>query len=209
MEEVPVGQDWDSLEYLFRAFPSSLRKRRRWRLACQMVDQSLTLKGHHGLPALIPGLVHARLATSLLAAGYRSKRDIGGRRFLCLGCHAGLEVRILRDFGATEVLGVEIRSDVVQASLSAGLTAPGDVVVQDFWEYLTNTGEETFDTVIALAPQRLPIGRLWASARNWLASKGHLTVVAQTADVFDVPKEALHGPAMEGTMRWYQVARLW
>lgn len=202
-----TGQKWDSLEYLFRAFPSSVRQRQRWRQACDAVDQALSVRGHYGVPALVPGLVHARLATALLAAGYRSKRDLQGRSFLCLGCHAGLEVRILRDFGASKALGVEMRADVVQASLDAGLISPGDVVVQDFWGYLTKAHEGATDTVMALAPQRLAIERLWDRVEHWLVPGGKMVIVAQEGDVLVVPEEARQGPAMEGTMRWYDLNR--
>ena len=198
---------WDSLEYLFRAFPSSLRERQQWRQASDAVDQALTTRGHYGLPALVPGLVHARLATALLAAGYRSKRDLLGRSFLCLGCHAGLEVRILRDFGASKVIGVEMRADVVEASINARLTDPGDVVVEDFWGYLSRTDGELFDTVMALAPQRLAVERLWERVKNWLVPGGPLVVVAQPGDITGKPQEVRQGPAMEGTMRWYQLKR--
>ncbi|NMP23667.1 class I SAM-dependent methyltransferase [Sulfobacillus harzensis] len=201
------GPDWVSLEYLFRAFPSSRVQRQAWRQACEAVDAALLARGHHGLPALIPGLVHARLATALLAAGYRSKRDLQERSFLCLGCHAGLEVRILRDFGASQALGIEIRPDVVAASLTAGLIAPGDVVVQDFWEYLKEMGHETFDTVIALAPQRLPMERLWALSQSRLVVGGLMVVVAQDTDVLSIPQATTIGPAMEGTMSWYRLQR--
>ncbi len=81
------------------------------------VYQSLLARGHSGLPALIPGLVHARLATALLVAGYQSKSQLSSHSFLCLGCHAGLEVRILRDFGASHAEDVEIRQAVVQEGI--------------------------------------------------------------------------------------------
>lgn len=201
------GADWVSLEYLFRAFPSTRRQRRAWLQACGAVDAVLSAQGHHGLPALIPGLVHARVATALLTAGYCSKRDLRGRRLLCLGCHAGLEVRIVRDFGALQVLGVEIRPGVVRASWTAGLVTRDEVLVQDFWDYLRAASGERYDTVMVLNPHELPLRPLWALAKSRLLPGGQMVVVAQEIDVLSVPPCTVTGPAMEETMRWYRLER--
>lgn len=90
LHERAAQEDWVSLEVLFRLFPSSRMQRQTWRQVCEAVHAELLARGHRGLPALIPGLVHARVATVLLAAGYHSKRDLQARKILCLGCHAGL-----------------------------------------------------------------------------------------------------------------------
>lgn len=89
-----------SLERLFRSFSSCVGQRHTWRQGSDDCYRNLLARGHEGRPALVPGLVHARLATALLAGRYRQKRQLQGRTFLCLGCHAGLEVRTLRDLGA-------------------------------------------------------------------------------------------------------------
>ncbi len=172
IHERAIQGDWVSLEVLFRVFPSSRMQRQAWRQACEAVDAALLARGHRGLPALIPGLVHARLATARLAAGYLSKRDLQARKFLCLGCHAGLEVRILRDFAAMRALGVEIRQDVVAESVTAGLVAREDIVAQDFWEYLRFGEHEMFDTVIVLAPQQLVLQQLWDLSQSRLLLGG-------------------------------------
>jgi hypothetical protein len=205
IHERAIQGDWVSLEVLFRVFPSSRMQRQAWRQACEAVDAALLARGHRGLPALIPGLVHARLATARLAAGYLSKRDLQARKFLCLGCHAGLEVRILRDFAAMRALGVEIRQDVVAESVTAGLVAREDIVAQDFWEYLRFGEHEMFDTVIVLAPQQLVLQQLWDLSQSRLLLGGQMVVVAQDTDILSVPHETAIGPAMEGTMSWYRL----
>ena len=58
-------------------------------------------------------------------------------------------------------LGVEIRQDVVTASMTAGLVGQQNIVAQDFWEYLRFGEHEMFDTVIVLAPQQLALQQLW------------------------------------------------
>lgn len=198
LHEWAIQGDWVILEFLFRLFPSSRMRRQTWRQACEAIDAAFLAIGHRGLPALIPGLVHARLATALLAVGYRSKRDLQARKFLCLGCHAGLEVRILRDFAAMRALGGEIRQDVVTACLTAGLVGPQDIVAQDFWEYLRLGEHEMFDTVIVLAPQLA-----LAAVVEFVAT----AVVAgrPATDILSVPHETAIGPAIEGTTSWYRL----
>ncbi|PSR21961.1 MAG: hypothetical protein C7B45_08710 [Sulfobacillus acidophilus] len=205
LHERAVQGDWVNLEVLYRIFPSSRMQRQAWRQACEAIDAALLARGHRGLPALIPGLVHARLATALLASGYRSKRDLQARKFLCLGCHAGLEVRMLRDFAAMRALGVEIRQDVVKASVTAGLVTQEDIVAQDFWEYLRFGEHEMFDTVMVLAPQQLILQQLWELSQSRLSPGGQMVVVAQDTDILSVPHETAIGPAMEGTMCWYRL----
>ncbi len=77
LHERAVQGDWVSPELLF---PSSRMQRQAWRRVCEAIDAALLERGLRGLPALIPGLVHARLATALLAAGYRSKQDLQARK---------------------------------------------------------------------------------------------------------------------------------
>lgn len=196
--------DWTSLECVYRAFPSKPEDRRSWRAASAAAYRSLLARGHLGLPALIPGLVHARLATALLAAGYRAKSQLADRSFLCLGCHAGLEVRILRDFGAGGVLGIEIRHDVVAEGVRSQLVEPDEVRIADWWEFLTADDErKTWDEILVLAPQQLSLEKLWDVARPHLVAGGHVVVVAQEGDLRDMPAEVDHGSALEDTMQWY------
>ena len=195
--------DWQSLERLYQAFPSTLNQRRTWRTAAQLIDKRLQARGHQGLPALIPGLVHARVATALLAAGYRTEAQLATSSFLCLGCHAGLEVRILRDFGARSVHGVEIRGEVVQEALRARLVDSSEVTTEDFWTYLAAEGHELFDNILVLAPEALSLQRLWRAVIPHLAADGRLAVVAQPADLRDFPLHIPQGAALEGTMQWY------
>ncbi len=198
--------DWASLERVYRAFPSKREERRLWRTASAAIYQNLLARGHMGLPALIPGLVHARLATALLAAGYRTKSQLADRAFLCLGSHAGLEVRILRDFGARCADGVEVRHDVVQEGVRAQLVKPDEVRVADWWEFLTSDARTTWDDILVLAPERLSLQKLWDAARPHLNLGGHLVVVAQEVDLLDIPAEVDHGSALEDTMQWYVLA---
>ncbi len=201
-----LRDDWASLECVYRAFPTTREQRRLWRTTSNAIYQSLLAKGHMGLPALIPGLVHARLATALLAAGYQTKSQLADRSFLCLGCHAGLEVRILRDFGAHRAQGVEIRRDVVQEGLRAQVVKPDEIKVADLWEFLTSDVEQTWDEILVLAPQRLSLKKLWDIARPHLTLGGHLVAVAQECDLLDMPAEVVHGSALEDTMQWYALA---
>ena len=195
--------DWESLECLYQAFPSTHAQRRAWRAASTAVRMALLTRGHLGWPALIPGLVHARLATALLAAGYRRQADLARSRFLCLGCHAGLEVRILRDFGAADAMGLEIRGEVVDEGLRSGLIRPGEVATADFWDFLTASADPSWDDILLLAPQQIALGKLWQAARGRLAPHGHLVAVAQASDLTDLPADVVDGPALEDTMRWY------
>ncbi len=199
--------DWQSLEVLFRAFPSTQRQRRAWRTTTIRVDAALAARGHHGLPALVPGLVHARVATALLAAGYRSKDELRARSFCLLGCHAGLEVRILRDLGAGWVRGVEQRGDVVAEAVAAGLVTADAVWVGNYWDLLARGALPLCDEMLVLAPERLPLGQLWEAAGPTIREGGHLVVVATRADAEAVPAEAVSGPALEGTMRWHVLER--
>lgn len=202
----PYG-DWQSLEMLFRAFPSTQGQRRAWRTTALRVDAALAARGHHGLPALVPGLVHARLATALLAAGYRSKGELSRRSFCLLGCHAGLEVRILRDLGAGWVRGVEQRADLVAEAVAAGLVSADSVWVGDYWDLLARGALPPCDEMLVLAPERLPVGHLWQVAGPTIREGGHLVVVAARADAEAIPEEAVSGPALEGTMRWHVLER--
>ncbi len=199
--------DWQSLERLYQVFPSTPDQRRTWRSAAQSIDKRLQARGHQGLPALIPGLVHARVATALLAAGYRTEAQLASSSFLCLGCHAGLEVRILRDFGARSVHGVEIRGEVVQEALRARLVDSSEVTTEDFWTYLAEAGNELFDNILVLAPEALSLQRLWHAVIPHLAADGHLVVVAQHADLRDLPLHIPQGAALEGTMQWYALTQ--
>lgn len=200
-------EDWISLERVYRSFPSTQRERFMWRNAASLVHARLTEQGHHGLPALLPGLVHARLATALLAAGYHSKRELRNHSFLCLGCHAGLEIRILRDFGAGWVHGLEIRPGVVEEACQAGLVERHEISGGDFWEYLSASPFLSVDMIMALAPDRLSLERLWDVAEPHLVPGGHLVAVAQDTDILAMPKGVSVGPAMEGTMNWYILQR--
>lgn len=195
--------DWESLERVYRVFPATRAQRQAWRRASNAVYQSLSAQGHMGLPALIPGLVHARLATGLLAGGYRTKSQLADRSFLCLGCHAGLEVRILRDFGARRAMGVEIRENVVREAVRAHLVEPTEIMAADFWTLLTVETETIWDDILILAPQGLSLHKLWTVARPHLVHGGHLVTVAQKSDLLDSPVEVSQGVALEGTMQWY------
>ncbi len=198
--------DWQSLEVLYRAFPSAEGHRRAWRCAARRADAALSTRGHHGLPALVPGLVHARVATALLAAGYRSSEELHGRTFCTLGCHAGLEVRILRDLGAGCAHGVELRGDVVAVAMAAGVVPADAIWVGNYWDLLARHALPTFDELLVLAPDHLLVDKLWEMARPTLRVDGHLVVVASPSDVDAIPAEALSGPALEGTMRWFALA---
>ena len=200
---VEPDEDWVSLEYLYQAFPSTPENRNLWRTAVQEIYYQLKAQGHHGLPALIPGLVHARVATALLAAGYRSNRNLRHQSFLCLGCHAGLEVRILRDLGAGRVYGLEIRRAVVESGMDAHLIESGEVAIADYWEVLHRPNPSaTWDTIMLLAPEDVSLQVLWDTVRPHLVPGGRLAVVAQMSDVKEIPQEAYGGAALEGTMRW-------
>ncbi len=201
------AEEWQSLEVLYRVFPSAQGQRRAWRTTAMRVHAALAAHGHHGLPALVPGLVHARVATALLAAGYRSKAELGGRSFCLLGCHAGLEVRILQDFGAGGVCGVEQRADVVAESVAAGLVRANSVRVGNYWDLLDRRLLPPCDEMLVLAPERLPVTGLWQVAAATIREGGHLVVVATHADAEAVPPEARSGPALEGTMRWHVLER--
>ena len=205
MEFDPVDDDWQSLERVFRAFPSQRQERAEWRSIASTVYARLLERGHLGLPALIPGLVHARLATALVAAGYRRKAEIRGRSFLCLGCHAGLEVRILRDFGAGRVLGIERRAEVVEEGVRATLIDSGEILVADFWDALRQPVRSHWDEILVLAPEALDMEALWLLARPHLVAGGHLTVVAQASDIEVWPSGMRQGVALEGTMGWYSM----
>ena len=203
----PAGaEDWQSLERVYRAFPSAAKQRSRWRQGAARVDARLGAQGHHSLPALVPCLVHARLATALLAAGWRAKSDLRAHSVLCLGCHAGLEVRMLRDFGVQDVHGVEIRALVVRESVAEGLVAAADISVGSFWDWLeapASGGRLAWDATLALAPQDLALDRLWAAAEPHLAPAGRVVVVAHPPEVGTPGSEWRSGPALEGAMRWY------
>lgn len=204
-EEAAAIEDWQNLEVLFRAFPSNRTLRAAWRQAAREADAWLSERHHHGLPALLPGLVHARLATALLAAGFHHKSQLQGAAFLCLGCHAGLEVRILRDLGAGRVLGVERRSNVVEAGIRARVVEPRDIACHDYWDCLGEKSLGSWDVVLALAPENLSLGQLKTAARGSLNPRGRVVVVAEPHDVSDVPQDTRIGPAMEGTMQWYRL----
>ncbi len=199
--------DWSSLEFVFRAFPSSRAQRQVWREMSQSIHQRLLQRGHMGLPALLPGLVHARLATALLAAGYRRRAQLANQSILCLGCHAGLEIRILKDFNAGDVRGVEIRSEVITEAVACGLIAQDDVWIGDFWDFLKSGYCGVWDEIVVLAPEQLSLAQLWPLAQESLLPGGHLVVVAQPSDVMDIPVGAAHGSAMEGTMMWLSLTR--
>ncbi len=207
MQKDTSRDDWQSLERVFRTFPSTLKQRRVWRKQSASVYESLLNHGHHGLPALIPGLVHARLATALLVAGYRSKSQLASRSFLCLGCHAGLEVRILRDFGAGRAEGIEIRDAVVQEGIYHQLVRADEIHIGDFWHILSMDAVTIWNEIVVLAPEALSLGKLWDTVWAHLSPLGHLIVVAQDADLLDVPSHIQHGEAMEGTMQWYLASK--
>lgn len=149
------------------------------------------------------GLVHARLATALLVAGYPDPTPLRHRSFLMLGSHAGLEVQILRDLGAATVTGIEKRADIVQAGILAQLVTADDLLITDYWVFLENR-RDRWDTIIALAPENLSLERLAGYAGPRLTSAGHLIVIAAPQDITEVTEEWLTGPAMEGTMQWYR-----
>ncbi len=120
-----------------------------------------------------------------------------------MGCHAGLELRILQDFGAHDVHGIEIRNHVVKAAIHAQLIPAIAVTVADFWSYLSGPPVAFYTDIFALAPEALSLQHLWNAVRPHLVESGHLVVVAQPQDVGDAPPEALQAMALEGTMHWY------
>lgn len=202
-----MGENWNSLEFGYRAFPSTTRLRREWRKLAESVVQTLwTRERHMALPALVPGLVHARLAVALLAAGYRKKADLIDQSFLCLGCHAGLEIRMLCDFGAGFVHGVEMRPEVVQESVAQGLVDSDAVWVGDYWDYLRRVPDVLRNAVLMIAPEDVAFRTLWEVCREHIAPGGHLVVVAQPSTVSDIPDFVSCGPALEGAMKWYSAA---
>ncbi|MCL6562837.1 MAG: hypothetical protein K6U87_07495 [Firmicutes bacterium] len=191
--------DLNSLESLYRYFPTRLRERARWRELAQQAATLLAEQGHYGLPALLPSFVHARVAAALAASGLIGRRSLQSMAILTLGAHAGLEVRILQDLGAGTVLGVERDPRLVAVGHQLGLADPASLVVGDSWEFLSEN-RSVWDRILVLAPQRLALTPLWDQARSRLTPTGCLVVLAHRGEASDAPPQANPRPALEDTM---------
>lgn len=195
--------DLESLEWIFRQFPTQRQQRLQWRQIAAEVDRRLRNQHHWGTPALVPGLVHARVATALIVAGIRNKRVLLGKAILTLGAHAGLEVRILNDLGAYAI-GIERNSHVVSQAIDAGLVTSEQLIVADYWKFL-RSDLRNWDLIISLAPQSLSLELLAVHAVPHLKSRGQLVVVAHDDEVVGKTGDFDVGPALEGTMQWYRL----
>lgn len=185
-----------SLDALLGSWPATPSQRRRWREGAQAAGTLLQSQGYWALPAVTPGLVQARVAAALLAAGV-TRSSIRGQKILTLGAHVGLEVRILRDWGA-EAQGIEQNRMVVEAGVQSQLVTPSDMVVGDVRTVLErDTGR--FNHIIALAPSD-PEWPSWiAPALERLTSDGSVVIVAYWRDVPLVFHAAMED-GLEGTM---------
>lgn len=168
--------DHNSLESLYRYFPSRRAERERWRELAQAAAAELTEQGHYGLPALLPSFVHARVAAALAASGLVGRKALYSLNVLTLGAHAGLEVRIRQDFGAQAVLGVERDPRLVAVGHQVGLADPTSLMVADSWEFLADH-QSTWHRILVLAPQRIAIAPLWRQARPRLTPQGCLVIL--------------------------------
>jgi protein-L-isoaspartate O-methyltransferase len=192
-------RDLNSLESLYRYFPTRSWERARWRELAQQAVLQLAEQGHYGLPALLPSFVHARVAAALAASGLIGRSSLRAMAILTLGAHAGLEVRILKDLGAGTVLGVERDPRLVAVGHQVGLADPASLVVGDSWEYLAES-QSNWDRILVLAPQRLALRPLWDQAQRRLTGSGCLVVLAHRGEAFDLPPQAYPCPALEDTM---------
>ncbi|MBX5466146.1 MAG: class I SAM-dependent methyltransferase [Firmicutes bacterium] len=186
-------------ESLYRRFPSKKAERRGWQTLARAAEERLLALGHIGTPALIPSFVHARVAAALWASGVPRRAALAAQSVLTLGAHAGLEVRILRDLGASPVVGVERDPKLVAVGQAVGLAAPTELVVADLWEFLAGDSRR-WDRILVLAPQALSLSRLVQAARPRLAPAGRLSVLAHADQVADIPPAPRPLPALEGTM---------
>ncbi|CAB1128071.1 conserved protein of unknown function [Candidatus Hydrogenisulfobacillus filiaventi] len=191
-----------SLQGLLEAWPGRPEEREAWRTFARRAEAALRERapGHWPGPALVPGLLQARLAAALGLAGL-TRGDRLRTRVLTLGAHAGLEVRMLRDFGF-EAVGLEQRPELAAAGRDTGLLPPDSLVTADYRAYLADPGP-AWPLILALAPEA--VDPAWiATARRRLAPEGQLVVVAYWADL----PAAWHSrarPVVEGLMgglRW-------
>ncbi len=195
--------DIESLEWILRQFPSRWQQRTQWRQMALEVDRALRDQHHWGIPALVPGLVHARVATALIVAGFRNKRALAGKSILTLGAHAGLEVRILGDLGA-HAIGIERNARVVSQAIDTGLVSSEQLIIGDYWAFL-QAERRDWDLIMSLAPQSLNLELLATNAVPHLKSRGQLVVVAHYDEVVGRTEDFDFGPALEGTMQWYRL----
>jgi hypothetical protein len=191
------------LDFVLSHWTATPAQRRMWRTLSERLARQL---GGNQAPALVPGLVQARLGTALLLGGYLGP-PLPSLRILTLGAHAGLELRMLRDWGA-EAIGIERNLTLVRAGIQTEVVGTEALLAAEATDYLTRSCSVThaYDLILILAPSD-PAWPTWvdqASAR--LAPDGQLVVVAYWSDL-PVGWRTLATPCLEGTMGGLLVRR--
>jgi predicted TPR repeat methyltransferase len=121
---------------------------------------------------------------------------------LTLGCHVGLEDRILRDLGAGRVLGVEVDPRLVAVSRALGIVGEEEIVAAEMGAFLRQD-ERRWQRILVLAPQELDLSALAALALARLAPGGRLVVLAHHGALRAIPPGLEGRSALEGTMLAY------
>lgn len=195
-------RDLWSLDALLGAWSATPRQRRAWRRAAQNAEKLLRSPAHWDTPAILTGLVQARVATALMAAGLR-RADLLGRQILTLGAHIGLEARILRDWGA-DVRGVEQHRAIAGAGLQAHIVRMGDLEIGKALSVLEKDPRH-YDHILALAPSDADWPSRICVGLQRLKPGGSFLVVAYWRDIplifHDTMEEGLEGTMGVGVWR--------
>lgn len=194
-------RDLDSLEWLYQYLPASKELRSTWRSLARNAQNYLAKMAHHGLPALLVSFVHARVAAALAASDFPAEK-LPTADILTLGCHVGLENRMLRDLGAAKVLGVEQDPKLVQAGVNLGVVRADEIYLDDMERYLLKQ-QTVWDRILVLAPQTLDLDRVASLALPRLKAQGKLVVLAHHGTLYDLSPDAVPLSALEETMEAY------
>jgi SAM-dependent methyltransferase len=196
--EVAAAYYLDAILCRWRATPA---QRAAWRALVERLERLGTHEAALHSAALMPGLLQARLGAALTLAGY-DRSALQGARVLTLGAHVGLEVRMLRDWGA-DAVGVERAASLVRWGEGAGVTAPGTLIVADAASFLRQS-RAAWDLILTLAPSD-PAWTTWPeTAAAALRPGGRFVAVAYWRDIPVAWYDRLV-PCVEGTMaggRW-------
>ena len=192
------------LDFVLERWAATPDQRRTWRRLAELLIGRL---GERQAPALVPGLVQARVATALLLAGYPHP-PLPAERILTVGAHAGFEVRLLRDWGS-EATGIEQNPRVVQAGIEAGVVSSDALLSADAETHLAQALQKgcRYLLIAMLAPSD-PAWPTWLDlASSLLTRGGHLVILAYWADL-PADWRIAATPCLEGTMGGLLVRRV-
>lgn len=189
---------WDawSLDALFERWPASPIQRQQWRKLTEALSRELSSQGHWSAPAISPGLVQARVATALTLARLDGDR-LHNSRILTLGAHTGMEVRILRDWGA-RAIGIESNASLVSIGRRLGVV-PHSALLKAKAPSFLQKSHRMWDYIFCLAPAHFEFESWCAPIAKRLQADGKFVLLAYWRDIPLIDMTWLE-ECLEGTM---------